>query len=85
MTSPQSFPATPQHPLGSGFTARSSADDVLRGIDLSGTVAVVTGGYSGLGLETTRALSGHAFACRSDPIVPPPPQRGKGLGAARIS
>jgi len=57
MTSPQHAPATAQQPIGSGYTARSSADDVLRGIDLSGTVAVVTGGYSGLGLETTRALS----------------------------
>ncbi|KWX68419.1 SDR family NAD(P)-dependent oxidoreductase [Mycobacterium sp. NAZ190054] len=46
-----------QHPLGSGFTAASTADDVLRGIDLSGTNAVVTGGHVGLGLETTRALS----------------------------
>lgn len=38
------------------FGARSTADDVLRGIDLTGTTAVVTGGHSGLGLETTRAL-----------------------------
>jgi len=43
--------------MGSGFGARSTADDVVRGIDLSGTVAIVTGGYSGLGLETTRALA----------------------------
>ncbi|MGW3498919.1 SDR family NAD(P)-dependent oxidoreductase [Streptomyces sp. NPDC001020] len=49
--------STPQHKIGSGFGARSTADDVLRGIDLSGRLAVVTGGYSGLGLETTRALT----------------------------
>ncbi|MGP3925924.1 SDR family NAD(P)-dependent oxidoreductase [Streptomyces sp. 8N616] len=49
---------TPQHKIGSGFGARSTADDVLRGIDLSGKLAIVTGGYSGLGLETTRALAG---------------------------
>lgn len=47
---------TPQHPIGSGFGARSTADEVLKGIDLSGKLAIVTGGYSGLGLETTRSL-----------------------------
>ncbi|MEU9140033.1 SDR family NAD(P)-dependent oxidoreductase [Streptomyces sp. NPDC048404] len=49
--------STAQHKIGSGFGARSTADDVLRGIDLSGKLAVVTGGYSGLGLETTQALA----------------------------
>jgi NAD(P)-dependent dehydrogenase (short-subunit alcohol dehydrogenase family) len=49
--------STAQHKIGSGFGARSTADDVLRGIDLSGKLAIVTGGYSGLGLETTRALA----------------------------
>ncbi|MGW3651404.1 SDR family NAD(P)-dependent oxidoreductase [Streptomyces sp. NPDC000878] len=48
---------TAQHKIGSGFDARSTADDVLAGIDLSGKLALVTGGYSGLGLETTRALT----------------------------
>ncbi|MFF4545072.1 SDR family NAD(P)-dependent oxidoreductase [Streptomyces sp. NPDC001435] len=49
---------TAQHKIGSGFGADSTAEDVLRGIDLSGRIAIVTGGYSGLGLETTRALTG---------------------------
>jgi NAD(P)-dependent dehydrogenase (short-subunit alcohol dehydrogenase family) len=49
--------STAQHKIGSGFGARSTADDVLQGIDLSGKLAIVTGGYSGLGLETTRALT----------------------------
>lgn len=49
---------TPQHTIGSGFGFESTAGDVLAGIDLSGRLAVVTGGYSGLGLETTRALAG---------------------------
>ncbi|MGH4033798.1 SDR family NAD(P)-dependent oxidoreductase [Actinomycetota bacterium Odt1-20B] len=48
---------TPQHKIGSGFGARSTADEVLHGTDLTGRLAVVTGGYSGLGLEVTRALS----------------------------
>ncbi|OQO90666.1 oxidoreductase [Saccharomonospora piscinae] len=43
-------------PLGSGFTASNTADDVLRDVDLTGANALVTGGYSGLGLETTLAL-----------------------------
>ncbi|MCC3776867.1 SDR family NAD(P)-dependent oxidoreductase [Streptomyces sp. UNOB3_S3] len=47
---------TKQQQLGTGFGAHSTADDVLAGIDLTGTTALVTGGYSGLGLETTRAL-----------------------------
>ncbi|MGW1067672.1 SDR family NAD(P)-dependent oxidoreductase [Streptomyces aureus] len=50
--------STAQHKIGSGFGARSTAEEVLAGIDLSGKLAIVTGGYSGLGLETTRALAG---------------------------
>ncbi|MET8299253.1 SDR family NAD(P)-dependent oxidoreductase, partial [Streptomyces sp. NPDC005180] len=42
---------------GSGFGARSTTDDVLAGIDLTGRLALVTGGYSGIGVETTRALT----------------------------
>ncbi|MFJ4199898.1 SDR family NAD(P)-dependent oxidoreductase [Streptomyces sviceus] len=49
--------STAQHKIGSGFGAQSTADDVLAGVDLSGKLAIVTGGYSGLGLETTRALT----------------------------
>jgi len=47
-----------QHPLPSGLGATTSTHDVLRGIDLSGKRAVVTGGYAGLGLETVRGLVG---------------------------
>ncbi|MGI5460484.1 SDR family NAD(P)-dependent oxidoreductase [Streptomyces sp. CA-249302] len=49
--------STAQHKIGSGFGATSTADDVLDGIDLTGKLAIVTGGYSGLGLETTRSLT----------------------------
>ena len=46
-----------QKPLNSGFGAKSEPQEVLEGIDLSGKTAMVTGGYSGIGLETSRALS----------------------------
>ena len=48
---------TPQAPIASPFGYRSTALEVVAGIDLSGKVAVVTGGYSGLGIETVRALA----------------------------
>ncbi len=47
---------TSQHRIGSGFGGHSTAAEVLAGIDLSGRFAIITGGYSGIGLETTRAL-----------------------------
>jgi NAD(P)-dependent dehydrogenase (short-subunit alcohol dehydrogenase family) len=47
---------TSQHPIDSGFGAASTAEEVIRGIDLRGKNAIVTGGYSGLGRETARVL-----------------------------
>jgi NAD(P)-dependent dehydrogenase (short-subunit alcohol dehydrogenase family) len=46
-----------QKPLTSGFGLRTAAMEVVAGIDLTGKTSLVTGGYSGLGLETVRALA----------------------------
>jgi NAD(P)-dependent dehydrogenase (short-subunit alcohol dehydrogenase family) len=46
-----------QVPLGAGFTAASTAGEVIEGISLAGKVAIVTGGYTGIGLETTKTLA----------------------------
>jgi len=47
-----------QSPISSGFGASSTAHEVLQGINLQGKTAIVTGGYAGLGLETTKGLAG---------------------------
>lgn len=50
--------AAAQQPIGSGFGRESTPSEVLGDTDLTGVLAVVTGGYSGLGLETVRAFAG---------------------------
>jgi NAD(P)-dependent dehydrogenase (short-subunit alcohol dehydrogenase family) len=49
---------TPQRPIDSGFGFHSTAADVIDGVSLEGKLAMVTGGYSGIGIETVRALTG---------------------------
>jgi len=46
-----------QTPIHSGFGPASTAAQVMRGIDLAGATTIVTGGYSGIGLVTARALA----------------------------
>jgi NAD(P)-dependent dehydrogenase (short-subunit alcohol dehydrogenase family) len=48
---------TRQAPIPSGFGARTTAREALGTRRLDGATAVVTGGYAGIGLETTRVLA----------------------------
>ena len=61
----------------------ATAAEVLDGIDLSGRTALVTGGYSGIGIEMVRALAG-AGASVLVPARRPDRARAAVEGMARV-
>ncbi len=48
---------TNQAPIPSGYNAQTTAREVIGDRRLDGLITIVTGGYVGIGLETTRALA----------------------------
>jgi NAD(P)-dependent dehydrogenase (short-subunit alcohol dehydrogenase family) len=48
---------TKQEPIQSNFGAKSTAKEIIGKRNLYGKIAIVTGGYSGVGLEITRAFA----------------------------
>jgi NAD(P)-dependent dehydrogenase (short-subunit alcohol dehydrogenase family) len=51
------MPAENQKPIKSGYGPDCAASEIMRGVELHGKTAVVTGGYSGIGLEVVKALT----------------------------
>jgi len=74
---------TTQKPIHSGYGAQTTAREVIGNTRLDGATAVVTGGYAGVGLETTRALSG-AGATVIVPARTPDKARAALSGMARV-
>ncbi|WP_127497578.1 SDR family NAD(P)-dependent oxidoreductase [Paenibacillus glycanilyticus] len=46
-----------QQPIPSGYSARTTANHIVQGINLKGKIIIVTGGSAGLGLESAKALA----------------------------
>ena len=66
-----------QAPIASPFGHGTQAAEVVRSIDLAGKIAIVTGGSSGIGVETARALA--SVGAR---VILPVRSRAKGEEAA---
>jgi hypothetical protein len=50
--------STTKQPVNSGFTADSTVAELLEGTNLTGQLAIVTGGYSGIGNPGLRDFHG---------------------------
>jgi NAD(P)-dependent dehydrogenase (short-subunit alcohol dehydrogenase family) len=74
---------TAQSPIGSGFGFASTASEVLGSRSLADKIVIVTGGYAGIGLETTRVLAG-AGATVIVPVRTPDKAKKALEGIARV-
>ncbi len=74
---------TKQAALHTGYGETTTAQEVIGSARLDGKVAIVTGGYVGVGLETTRALAG-AGATVIVPARTPEKARAALSGMARV-